>query len=52
MRVEKCHVCGKEFILSVSNIYKVKIEGRVKHLCSYGCYREVQKEAEKKPKEG
>ena len=53
MRVRKCPVCGKEFILSAENIYKARIKGEVKHLCSWGCVRELEreKEAEKKSKE-
>lgn len=40
----KCPVCGKIFIVPVSNIYK--IDG--KHHCSYTCYRVTQKKKESK----
>lgn len=46
MRVKTCIVCGKEFILSAENIYKVRIRGRVKHMCSWTCVRSYEKEKE------
>lgn len=61
MLEEKCHICGKAFVIPPKNIYKIVIEGRVTHLCSWKCLRvaerekEAQKEARKadkrKPKE-
>lgn len=54
MKTRKCFVCGKEFILAPENIFKVLIEGKVKHLCGWNCLRKLEreKEAKKKPKEG
>ena len=48
MRFRKCFVCGKEFILAPENIYKVRIKGRVRHLCSWGCLRVLEKQKEAK----
>lgn len=36
-----CPVCGKWFIKPVENIYKVKIRGKLKHCCSYSCWRKA-----------
>lgn len=54
MRVVKCFICGKDFIVAPCNLYRAVIEGKVKHFCSYSCFREYEreKEAKKKPKEG
>lgn len=53
MRFKVCPVCGKEFILAPCNIYKLTIDGKIKHLCSWNCMRKLEreKEANKKPKE-
>ena len=48
MAIKKCYVCGTEFTLAPCHIYKATVEGRVKHLCSYGCLRKLQKEKEAK----
>lgn len=48
MTVRVCHICGKEFFLSPENIYKARIQNKIKHFCSYGCYRELQKEKDAK----
>lgn len=54
MRSVKCYVCEKDIILAPENIYKVVIDGKTKHLCGWGCLRNLEraKEAKKKPKEG
>lgn len=49
-----CPVCGKSFIIPPKNTYKIRIEGKVIHLCSWKCLRAVEKEkeAKKRAKEG
>lgn len=32
-----CYTCGKQFILAPMNIFKRKINGKVRHFCSYRC---------------
>lgn len=53
MRIRKCFVCGKIFVLAPENIYKVRIKGRIKHLCGWNCLMKLEREreAEKKSKE-
>ena len=48
MAIRKCHICGKEFLLAPCNLYKARVNGRVKQFCSYHCFRELQKEKEAK----
>lgn len=50
MEAVKCPVCGKEFIPATENIYKASIKGRTKHLCSWTCYRKIQRAKEAKKK--
>ena len=54
MRVKKCCVCDKTFIVAPESIYKIAVNGKIQHLCSWGCYINLQKEVEAKktPKEG
>lgn len=53
MRFVDCYVCGKTFILAPKNIYRVTVNGKVKHLCGWNCLRKLEreKEAKKKSKE-
>lgn len=44
----KCYVCEKEFIPAPEHLYKVKVKGRVKRVCSWGCMRKYEKAHEKK----
>lgn len=41
-----CPVCGKRFLLPVSNLYKLTIRGKVEHYCSYTCYMAKKREKE------
>ena len=43
-----CSMCENKFIKPVSNTYKLKINDKILHYCSYTCYRKVQKEQEEK----
>lgn len=51
MDLIKCPVCGKSFIRAPEHIYKAVIDGGVKYLCSWSCFRKVQKENEENLKE-
>lgn len=44
MRVNKCPMCNKDFIMPAKNIYKTLIKGKVTHYCSYNCYRMATKD--------
>lgn len=37
-----CYTCGKQFIPAPMNIFKRKINGKVRHFCSYGCLVEFE----------
>ena len=50
MVIKKCYMCGKEFISAPLTIYKEKVEGKVKHFCSYACLRKLDKERERQRK--
>lgn len=42
MEVKKCSICGKEFFLAQTHMYKVKnSRGFPKIQCSYTCYRKA-----------
>ena len=43
-----CPICGKLFIRPAENIYKMTVEEKLVHYCSYTCFRVVQKEREAK----
>ena len=47
-RERKCPVCGKVFIVAPENIYKLEIDKKKQDLCSYTCYRVIQKRQERK----
>lgn len=40
--VKMCYTCGKQFIPAPVNIFKRKINGKVRHFCSYGCLVEFE----------
>ena len=42
-KYRECPACGKRFLVPACNLYKLTVEGKVAHCCSYGCYREMQK---------
>lgn len=44
LRLEKCPVCKKDFILQPNSIYKLDTKSGRKHYCGYNCYRKVYKE--------
>lgn len=48
--LKKCPVCGKLFPLPPENVYKLSINDRVTHFCSYSCFRVEQKKQEEKHK--
>ena len=54
MKIRKCPICGKDFVLAPCNIYKLTVDGKIKNFCGWNCMREQEKEneAKKKPKEG
>ena len=39
----KCAICGKDFIEAPLSVYKVKVNGKMLHCCSYTCMREAEK---------
>ena len=45
-KYRECPVCGKRFLVPVGNLYKLLVDRKVAHFCSYNCYREVQKQKE------
>ena len=48
MRLMKCPVCGKYFILNAGSIFNVLVDGKVKHLCGWNCKRALEKDPELK----
>lgn len=38
----ECPICHKNFIKASANIYKVRCENKVKHLCSYSCMNKAK----------
>ena len=36
-----CPKCGKKFIKPVENVYNLTVKGRLKHYCSYSCWRKA-----------
>lgn len=44
----KCPVCGKSFIPAPENVFRTTIRGRVKHLCSWKCFRKQEKKQSSK----
>lgn len=39
LKERRCQLCGKPFIFRDHYAWKVKMDGHVKVLCSYTCYR-------------
>ena len=46
MRFRKCCVCGREFPLQSESVYKLIVKRRVKHICSWGCKRVLERKLE------
>lgn len=47
-RVETiCACCGKAFYPAVKHAYKIKFRGHTYAMCSYTCYREIEKKIER-----
>ena len=45
-----CPICKKLFIIPVENTYKLKVKDKLRHYCSYTCFRVDQKKLEQSTK--
>jgi len=49
VRLAKCPVCSKTFVLNSNSIYKLTAKnGRRRYYCGYNCYRKAYKETHEK----
>lgn len=50
MTEKVCAHCGKKFIPAVEHRYKIKFNNHTYIMCSYSCYREIEKKIDKNKK--
>lgn len=39
LQMKQCKRCGKMFIPGAEHLYKLIIEGKTNHYCSYNCWK-------------
>ncbi len=43
IKIEKCPLCGKEFVCHDQSVYKLRYKNKFLTFCSWTCYRKAEK---------